>query len=171
MGYKPSSPWRPSMSRQSSQSRCTGRPKARSGKTELSFPVSTVRGGLSCSRCKACGRSGKWEAMQASGCMLSPMKKLCGFRLPDTGPRTALPRVSQKLVLRRDRSSLQAAASAVAQPATLELKTFSGETAGVETLALTVADPFTATGLVHRTVVTVRQNARKVRVHPRLTMA
>ena len=62
----------------------------------------------------------------------------------------------------RGRASVQTAASIVAEPAVLPVKSFSGEPSGSEQLALRVADSFTATGLVHRSVVTVRQNARRV---------
>ena len=45
----------------------------------------------------------------------------------------------------------------------MEVKAFSGEAVGSEQLSLKVADPYTAAGLVHRNVVTHRQNARRVR--------
>ena len=52
--------------------------------------------------------------------------------------------------------------SAVAEPATLDVMKFDGSVAGSEEIALKVAGPATATGLVHRYLVTVRQNMRKV---------
>jgi hypothetical protein len=69
----------------------------------------------------------------------------------------------QRVHLRHRRCSLQATCSAVAEPAVVEVKAFSGEAVGSERLSLKVADPYTAAGLVHRTVVTHRQNARRVR--------
>ncbi len=58
-----------------------------------------------------------------------------------------------------------ASMSAVAAPAELTVKSFDGESAGTEQLALKVADRSTANGLVHRYLVTVRQNNRAVRLH------
>ena len=55
--------------------------------------------------------------------------------------------------------------SAVAAPAELTVKSFDGESAGTEQLALKVADRSTANGLVHRYLITVRQNNRAVRLH------
>ncbi len=54
--------------------------------------------------------------------------------------------------------------SAVAAPAELTVKSFDGESAGTEQLALKVADRSTANGLVHRYLITVRQNNRAVRM-------
>ena len=53
--------------------------------------------------------------------------------------------------------------SAVAAPAELTVKSFDGESAGTEQLALRIADRSTANGLVHRYLITVRQNNRAVR--------
>ena len=53
--------------------------------------------------------------------------------------------------------------SAVAAPAELTVKSFDGESAGTEQLALKVANRSTANGLVHRYLITVRQNNRAVR--------
>lgn len=58
--------------------------------------------------------------------------------------------------------------SAVAEPATLELKKFDGTVSGSEQIALKVAGKATANGLVHRYLVTVRQNDRRVRVAVRV---
>ena len=55
------------------------------------------------------------------------------------------------------------AMSAVAAPAELDVKAFDGEAAGTEQLALRIADKSTANGLVHRYLITVRQNNRAVR--------
>jgi hypothetical protein len=55
------------------------------------------------------------------------------------------------------------AMSAVAAPAELDVKAFDGEAAGTEHLALKIADKSTANGLVHRYLITVRQNNRAVR--------
>ena len=49
-----------------------------------------------------------------------------------------------------------------AKPVRLEVKSFEGETSGSQNLALRVAADNTAKGLVHRYLVTVRQNARAV---------
>lgn len=47
-----------------------------------------------------------------------------------------------------------------AKPVSLDVKSFEGETSGSQNLALRVAADSTAKGLVHRYLVTVRQNAR-----------
>ena len=60
------------------------------------------------------------------------------------------------------RRSLSVKASIVAQPASVDVKTFDGSSSGSENLALRVAGRDTAKGLVHRYLVTVRQNARAV---------
>ena len=61
------------------------------------------------------------------------------------------------------RRSLTTRASRVAKPASIEVKTFDGSSSGSQKLALKVAGHDTAKGLVHRYLVTVRQNARAVR--------
>lgn len=58
------------------------------------------------------------------------------------------------------RRSLTTRASRVAKPASIEVKTFDGSSSGSQKLALKVAGHDTAKGLVHRYLVTVRQNAR-----------
>ncbi|EIE20014.1 plastid ribosomal protein L4 large ribosomal subunit [Coccomyxa subellipsoidea C-169] len=58
-------------------------------------------------------------------------------------------------------SGLSVSSSAIADPAALEVLSFDGEARGSERLALKIADPFTAKGLVHRCVVTEKQNARR----------
>lgn len=60
------------------------------------------------------------------------------------------------------RKSLCVKASVVAQPASVEVKTFNGSSSGSQDLSLRVAGRGTAKGLVHRYLVTVRQNARAV---------
>ncbi len=54
-------------------------------------------------------------------------------------------------------------AALVADPQSLEVRGLDGSAAGSESLALRVADPSVANGLVHRYVVFLRQNARRVR--------
>ena len=53
-------------------------------------------------------------------------------------------------------------ASVVAEPASLDVKSVDGKSAGTAALSLRVADPDTSKGLVHRYVVMVRQNMRQV---------
>lgn len=53
-------------------------------------------------------------------------------------------------------------ASMLAEPATLDVKKLDGSAAGAASLALRVADDDAAKGLVHRYLVMVRQNARRV---------
>ena len=60
------------------------------------------------------------------------------------------------------RRSLATRASVVAQPASVDVKTFDGSSSGSQDLSLKVAGRDTAKGLVHRYLVTVRQNARAV---------
>lgn len=52
--------------------------------------------------------------------------------------------------------------SMIAPPVPLEVKGFEGEVVGTEMLSLKVADPETAKGLVHRYLVKVRRDMRKV---------
>lgn len=56
-------------------------------------------------------------------------------------------------------------ASVVAEPASLDVKSVDGKSAGTAALSLRVADPETSKGLVHRYVVMVRQNMRQVCLH------
>ncbi len=65
-----------------------------------------------------------------------------------------------RLVARR--RSLATRAAIVAKPASIDIKTFDGSSSGSQDLALKVAARDTAKGLVHRYLVTVRQNARAV---------
>lgn len=67
---------------------------------------------------------------------------------------------------RRNKSiaSSTVSASSTANPVDLDVMTFSGEASGVERLALKVAESCTAKGLVHRCLITERQNARRVSV-------
>lgn len=60
------------------------------------------------------------------------------------------------------RKLLTVRAAVVAEPATLSVKSTSGSDAGTESLALKVAPENTSKGLVHRYLVYVRQNARRV---------
>jgi len=57
----------------------------------------------------------------------------------------------------------------VAPAAPLEVKNFDGETVGSESLSLKVADPEVAKGLVHRYLVKVRRDFRKVTLIPTFT--
>ena len=60
------------------------------------------------------------------------------------------------------RKSLSIKASVVAQPVSVDVKSFDGSSSGSQDLSLRVAGRGTAKGLVHRYLVTVRQNARAV---------
>ena len=71
---------------------------------------------------------------------------------------TVLPRAQRQ----RKNVALSVSASAIADPADIQVLAFSGETRGSEPLGLKVADPFTAKGLVHRCLVTEKQNSRRV---------
>lgn len=66
-----------------------------------------------------------------------------------------------RLVARR--AAVTTTSSVQARPASIELKTFDGSSSGTQELALQVAGRDSAKGLVHRYLVTVRQNARAVR--------
>jgi large subunit ribosomal protein L4 len=62
------------------------------------------------------------------------------------------------------RRAIVTKASVVAEPASLDVKSVDGKSAGTAALSLKVASPETANGLVHRYVVMVRQNMRQVRI-------
>jgi hypothetical protein len=83
--------------------------------------------------------------------MLSQLQTRSGF--VGFKPRAAAPRALTVAVR----------ASAVAQPAILPVKSIEGADLGSEKLALKVAQE-TAKGLVHRYLVYVQQNARRVRM-------
>jgi hypothetical protein len=59
-------------------------------------------------------------------------------------------------------------ASVIAEPAAVDVKNLDGTGAGTASLALRVAEPDVAKGLVHRYLVMVRQNARRVSESPSL---
>ena len=83
-----------------------------------------------------------------------------GLAAPRPAPRAApAPRASSR--------QLAVRASTLAAPATLDVKTLDGAAAGTASLALRVAEDTSAKGLVHRYLVLVRQNARRVRAAPR----
>lgn len=63
---------------------------------------------------------------------------------------------------RSNRHHLAARASVMAEPATVDVKNLDGSSAGSAALCLRVADNETSKGLVHRYLVMVRQNARRV---------
>lgn len=67
-----------------------------------------------------------------------------------------------RLVARRTAVTTQAAVQA--RPASIEVKNFDGSSSGTQELALQVAGRNSAKGLVHRYLVTVRQNARAVSI-------
>lgn len=81
-----------------------------------------------------------------------------GFKPCSAAPRNTVPRKNTA----QSRQQFVVRASVVAEPATLEVKTIDGSSAGTASLSLKVADPETAKGLVHRYLVMVRQNARRV---------
>jgi hypothetical protein len=72
-------------------------------------------------------------------------------------------RAPQKANVQTRRVITTTRASVVAEPATLDVKSVDGKSAGSAALSLKVASPETANGLVHRYVVMVRQNMRQVR--------
>ncbi|CAL8465441.1 g4977 [Coccomyxa elongata] len=74
---------------------------------------------------------------------------------------TALPRARCQRRQRKERVALSVSASSIAEPADLDVISFTGEAVGSQRLALKVADSFTAKGLVHRCLVTEKQNARR----------
>ncbi len=63
---------------------------------------------------------------------------------------------------RNSRQQLAVKASVMAEPATIDVKNLDGSSAGSAALSLRVADNETSKGLVHRYLVMVRQNARRV---------
>ena len=69
-------------------------------------------------------------------------------------PSVSLPRSS--------RQQLATRASVIAEPVTIDVKNLDGSSAGSAALSLRVADNETSKGLVHRYLVMVRQNARRV---------
>ena len=64
---------------------------------------------------------------------------------------------------RRGASGLALRAAMVAEPRSVEVRAPDGSAAGTESLSLRVAEPEVANGLVHRYVVFLRQNMRRVR--------
>jgi hypothetical protein len=85
------------------------------------------------------------------------LRGFVGLR-PVAAPQPAVARAAPAA----GRRQLAARASVIAPPATLEVKTLDGAAAGTATLSLRVADDDVAKGLVHRYLVLVRQNARRV---------
>jgi large subunit ribosomal protein L4 len=65
---------------------------------------------------------------------------------------------------RSSRQQLAVKASVMAEPATIDVKNLDGSSAGSAALSLRVADNETSKGLVHRYLVLVRQNARRVSI-------
>ena len=65
---------------------------------------------------------------------------------------------------RSSRQQLAVKASVMAEPATIDVKNLDGSSAGSAALSLRVADNETSKGLVHRYLVMVRQNARRVSI-------
>lgn len=62
------------------------------------------------------------------------------------------------------RPAFMVRAATMAAPVELDVKKLDGSSAGNASIALRVAESDTANGLVHRYLVTVRQNARQVRL-------
>ena len=82
-------------------------------------------------------------------------------------PTTAAPRsLPQRKLVARCRSAAAVQASIVAEPAKLEVRSLDGAVVGSTQLALKVADEETQKGLVHRYLVLVQQNARRVSGRP-----
>lgn len=88
---------------------------------------------------------------------------MLGQRLART-PFVANKSSQQAAPIRPARQALVVCNSAVAAPATLPYKGVDGSDKGTQQLALKVAEE-TAKGLVHRYLVMVQQNARRVRPH------
>ena len=85
---------------------------------------------------------------------------LQGFRSSQTAPLRACP-----LTRKQQRcSGLVTRMSLKASPAELTVRNIDGGEAGKASLALQIADPAKSTGLVHRYIVTIRQNARQVQI-------
>lgn len=84
-------------------------------------------------------------------------RRACGV-----APFGSRPVVAPRRAVVNSRQPLQIAASAVAQPATLPYKAVDGADKGKQSMALKVAGE-TGKGLVHRYLVMVQQNARRVR--------
>lgn len=77
----------------------------------------------------------------------------CCAVLPKSGKAFGGARLISPVVQRRQQQQRQQQtvfASAIAEPATLEVKDLSGSSVGTESLALKVAGDSTARGLVHR---------------------
>lgn len=85
-----------------------------------------------------------------------------GLAVRSDGPSVGL-RQSQKKNVAPIRRTVSVKASIVAEPATLDVKSVDGKSAGTASLSLRVADPDSSKGLVHRYVVMIRQNMRQVR--------
>lgn len=79
----------------------------------------------------------------------------CSLSAPCQQPAAATRRSRQQALVVR--------ASRVADPVLVDLKSFQGESVGKELLALKTADADTARGLVHRYIVMIQQNQRRVR--------
>ena len=79
-----------------------------------------------------------------------------GFRANVAAPRAA----ARKSVVQREQVAVRA--SMVAEPVTLEVKTLEGAAAGTASISLKVAEPDASKGLVHRYLVMIRQNMRRV---------
>lgn len=84
-----------------------------------------------------------------------------GLAVRSDGPSVGL-RQSQKKNVAPIRRAVSVKASIVAEPATLDVKSVDGKSAGTAALSLRVADPDSSKGLVHRYVVMIRQNMRQV---------
>lgn len=79
--------------------------------------------------------------------------------------RTAPATVSRTVAAKRAAAApLRVRAAVVAEPANLDVKGLDGSSKGNISLSLKVADEDKAKGLVHRYMVTVRQNARQVKL-------
>ena len=92
------------------------------------------------------------------------MRQLIGTQLATPKPIYGVPLVSPLPSSRTVGRTLTPCIrmSIVAPPVPLEIKGFEGEVVGNDSLSLKVADPETAKGLVHRYVVKVRRDMRKV---------
>ena len=94
-----------------------------------------------------------WRSVDLRGCHLGSCAQTQQLRvLPCRAPP------------QRSARGLATRAAMVAEPRSVEVRAPDGSAAGTESLSLRVAEPEVANGLVHRYVVFLRQNARRVRL-------
>lgn len=92
------------------------------------------------------------------------MQALKGSRPAFAGFKGVKPAVTSVSLKPASRQALVCNAGAAASPAALPYKAVDGSDKGTQQLSLKVAGDDTAKGLVHRYMVMVQQNARRVRL-------